>query len=350
MKTSPAGRDLIRKSEGLRLEAYDDGAGTLTIGYGHTPASPGQRVTHAEAEALFAADVLTAEAAVRALITVPLSQAQFDALVSFTYNLGADRLRDSTLRELLNAGDYRGAQSQFRRWIFGNGKVMDGLRRRRAAEAELFGTAPPPSAAEQGAPAPVREATITSVETPTMMSPFILPAIEAVTKILPELRDILFDKSGSVPERNTAAAIKVVEAAKGAVQATNEQQLVEKLSNPAAHAPVRDAVQGIWYELVEAGGGGISGARKFAADHESGRFGSVVQVVTYAALGFLAFANLVILPPAVYAVTQALPGSDQLLSMAAIVMQADIGAALTAFGFWLGSSVSKNRGTSVQTP
>lgn len=346
MKTSAAGLALIREFEGLCLDAYDDGTGVLTIGYGHTPAIPGQRVTHAEAEAMFAADVLTAESAVRALIAVPLTQGQFDALVSFAFNLGAGRLRDSTLRELLNAGDYRGAQSQFRRWIFGIGKPMDGLRRRRAAEAELFGADPP--AAKP--PAPVVEATITPVEEKTM-SPFIPIALDAITSIVPALAGIFGDKSKPVPERNTAAAVKVVETVREALGAKNEQEVVQRIqSDPAAVPKVKEAVESIWFELTEAGGGGIAGARKFASDHEGGRYGRVLEVVSYAALGFLAFANVAVLVGVVAALLSNSEHADQLLNQASILIQADIGAALTAFGFWLGSSVAKNRGTEVKTP
>jgi lysozyme len=69
---------------------------------------------------------------------VPLTQGQFDALSSFTFNLGARRLAESTLLTLLNKGDYHGAAAQFARWVRADGKILDGLVRRRAAEAKLF--------------------------------------------------------------------------------------------------------------------------------------------------------------------------------------------------------------------
>ncbi|MCB1890359.1 MAG: glycoside hydrolase family 104 protein [Rhodocyclaceae bacterium] len=191
-------------------------------------------------------------------------------------------------------------------------------------------------------PAPVAEATIQPVER-NAMNPFVQIGLQAVASALPEI-------GARITEQSPAAA-KVVEIAKVAAGAANEQHLAEKVAaDPKVRAAVRQAVKAEWFELAETGGGGIAAARQFAADHEGGRFGRVVERVTMAALLFLAFANLAIIPPAVWAVLAANPAAEQLLSMAAIIMQADIGAALTAFGFWLGSSVAKSRGAQVQTP
>lgn len=199
--------------------------------------------------------------------------------------------------------------------------------------------------------APVFDASIRPVGGAKIMSPFILPALEAIVSAVPALTSIFGDKGRSVPERNAAAAVKVVEAAKTALGAANEQAVVETLqSDPAAALAVTKAVQGIWYELTEAGGGGIGGARQFAAEHAEGRYGRVLERVSYAALGFLAFANLAVLVAVVAALSFDSQHVDQLLNQSSILIQADIGAALTALGFWLGSSVSKNRGTQVTTP
>lgn len=344
MRTSRAGRDLIKQFEGLRLDAYRDPVGIWTVGYGHTPAQPGQRISHAEAEELLDADLLTAESAVRAQITAPLTQGQFDALVSFTFNLGARRLQDSTLRRLLNGGDYAGAQEEFGRWIHAGGRKLPGLVARREAEAALFGASAPPQ------PAPVADATIQFTEAKPM-SPFIVPALNALATVLPAIKDTLFDKDKTVPERNAEAAVKLVEAAKSAIGAPNEQALVETLkSDPASHEPARKAMQAVWFDVTEAGGGGIAGAREFATEHAGGRYGRVLEVVTYCALGFLMLANLAVFGGAVAALATGSEYVDQLLNQAAIVIQADIGAALTALGFWLGSSVAKNRGIEVKTP
>ena len=142
---SEKGVDLIKGFEGLRLNAYRDPVGVWTIGYGHTGADvkPGMKITQARAEALLRHDTGWAQDAVRRSVKVPLTQGQFDALTSFTYNLGAGALASSTLVKKLNTGDYAGAQKEFGRWVHAGGEVLLGLVRRRAAEAKLFGNGGP---------------------------------------------------------------------------------------------------------------------------------------------------------------------------------------------------------------
>lgn len=142
MKTSQAGIDLIKEFEGLELRAYPDpgtGGQPYTIGYGHTGGvKPGQVITAEQAEKFLVQDLERFERAVSDLITVPLAQEEFDALVSFTFNVGEGALRDSTLRKRLNAGG--GAEvfeQELPRWNKGGNGVMPGLVRRRAAEVEL---------------------------------------------------------------------------------------------------------------------------------------------------------------------------------------------------------------------
>lgn len=139
-RISQAGIDLIKQFEGLELKAYRDTGGVLTIGVGHTGADvkPGMVITEAQADALLRSDLATAEAAVRKLFP-KTTQSQFDALVSFTFNLGEGQVSSSTLRTKHNAGDYAGAKGQFARWVFDNGQKLRGLERRRAAEAALYG-------------------------------------------------------------------------------------------------------------------------------------------------------------------------------------------------------------------
>ncbi len=153
---SANGLDLIKGFEGLRLGAYQDSAGVWTIGYGHTGnVQPGDRITQAEADALLQQDTAWAQQAVRDQVKVPLTQGQFDALTSFTFNLGAGALSRSTLLQKLNAGDYAGAQAEFGKWVNAGGQVLQGLVRRRAAEAELFGSqAPAGGTAPGAAPSP----------------------------------------------------------------------------------------------------------------------------------------------------------------------------------------------------
>ncbi len=149
---SPRGLAMLKDFEGLRTTAYRDAAGVWTIGYGHTGADvkPGLRISEAQATALLAKDVAWAEAAVRQAVKVPVTQNQFDALVSFTYNLGAGGLRRSSLLARLNAGDVEGAAASFSRYVHAGGRMLEGLQRRRAAEADLFR-----SASEAGRPAQV---------------------------------------------------------------------------------------------------------------------------------------------------------------------------------------------------
>lgn len=139
MKTSQKGIDLIKKFEGCRLEAYRCPAGVWTIGYGHTKGvKDGMKISQAQAEEFLREDLRIFEKAVESCVKAPLSQNQFDALVSFCYNCGAEALRTSTLLKLLNEGKYFEAGEQFLRWNKAGGKVLVGLTRRREEEKTLF--------------------------------------------------------------------------------------------------------------------------------------------------------------------------------------------------------------------
>lgn len=139
LKISSRGLDLIKKWEGLKLVGYLDPVGVPTIGYGHTrTAVVGATITEKEADRLLRQDVVVAEDDVRRLVRVPLNQSEFDALVSFTYNLGGGNLSKSTLLRKLNASDYAGAAAQFPLWNKAGGRVLQGLVKRRAEEQKLF--------------------------------------------------------------------------------------------------------------------------------------------------------------------------------------------------------------------
>lgn len=144
MKTSNPGINLIKSFEGLRLKAYDDGVGVWTIGFGTIKYPNGVRVkkgdtcSDAQAEQYLRNDLVTFENAINKLVKVSLTQNQFDALVSFTYNLGETNLASSTLLKKLNAKDCKGAAAEFPRWNKAGGKVLNGLVKRRNAEMELF--------------------------------------------------------------------------------------------------------------------------------------------------------------------------------------------------------------------
>lgn len=139
MQMSAAGIAMIQDHEGLRLKAYLDPVGVWTIGYGHTRrVRPGMTITLAEANAFLAQDIADAEDCVNRSVTVPLTQGQFDALVSFTFNLGCGALRRSALLKYLNAGHYEKTANQFGRWVHGGGRVLGGLVRRREDERQMF--------------------------------------------------------------------------------------------------------------------------------------------------------------------------------------------------------------------
>lgn len=144
MKTSQAGIDLIHSFEQLRLKAYPDPGSKdgkpYTVGWGSTGSDigPGTVWTKEKADQRFASDLRKFEQAVSLLVKVPLAQYQFDALVSFTYNLGIGSLKSSTLLKMLNEGDYSNAGLQLLRWTKNDGVEMAGLVRRRKAELKMF--------------------------------------------------------------------------------------------------------------------------------------------------------------------------------------------------------------------
>ncbi|HBK4842834.1 MULTISPECIES: lysozyme [Enterobacter cloacae complex] len=144
MQTSDKGIALIKQFEGCKLTAYQDSVGVWTIGYGWTqpvdgkPIRAGMTIKQETAERLLKTGLVRYESDVSRLVKVGMTQGQFDALVSFTYNLGARSLSTSTLLRKLNAGDYAGAADEFLRWNKAGGKVLNGLTRRREAERALF--------------------------------------------------------------------------------------------------------------------------------------------------------------------------------------------------------------------
>ena len=139
MKTSPKGLALIKHFEGFRAKAYRDVVGVWTIGYGFTKnVKEGDVITEEEAEARLIAELAEYEIAVEQACTVVPNQNQFDALVSFTYNVGASNLRKSSVLKAHNRGDFQAAARAFALWNKAGGKVWPGLTRRRAAEAALY--------------------------------------------------------------------------------------------------------------------------------------------------------------------------------------------------------------------
>lgn len=143
LRTSPNGLRLIKQFEGFSAVRYLDAAGLPTIGYGHLLTAQelsgyGEPLDADRAHVLLAQDVVVAENAIARFITVPLSQNQFDALVSFTFNLGAATLQRSTLRRVVNRGDHADVPEQLERFVWAGGRKLAGLIKRRAAEAQLY--------------------------------------------------------------------------------------------------------------------------------------------------------------------------------------------------------------------
>lgn len=154
---SSNGLNLIKEFEGFVPTTEDDGFGNPTVGYGHVvsyradsaavkaaklkafEAKYGKRLTVSEAAALLKADLAAKyELAVRSAVKVPLTQNQYDAIVSASYNVGTGFVEGTTFIKKLNNGDYKGAADEFLRWDMANGKHVPGLTRRRKAERELF--------------------------------------------------------------------------------------------------------------------------------------------------------------------------------------------------------------------
>ncbi len=153
MKTSAVGRKLIESFEGLILGAYDDAndhvlqpgqqaRGVITIGYGHTSAAglpvvrSGMVITEPQADAILSSDLASVEADVNHHVNVPINQNQFDALVSFDFNTGA--LDRSNVLRSINNHLFNQVESDLLQWDHAGGRVLQGLLRRRKAEADLF--------------------------------------------------------------------------------------------------------------------------------------------------------------------------------------------------------------------
>lgn len=142
LAVSAAGLAGITAYEGTEKTAYLDPVGIPTVCVGHTAtvsrADVGKTFSDAQCAALLRSDTRAAQSAVGRLVKVPVTQGQYDALVSFTFNVGAGNLQSSTLLRKLNAGDCRGAAAEFPRWNKARGRALPGLTKRRAWERELF--------------------------------------------------------------------------------------------------------------------------------------------------------------------------------------------------------------------
>ena len=139
MVISANGIEFIKQWEGCRLTSYQDGGGVWTIGTGHTKGvKQGQVITQEQADGFLAEDLQPVEETLNSYVTVGITQNQYDALCSFTFNLGSAALEGSTLLTLLNQGNYQGAADEFPKWCHDNVQLVQGLLNRRNAERALF--------------------------------------------------------------------------------------------------------------------------------------------------------------------------------------------------------------------
>lgn len=147
MNTSDAGRKAIMQREGVRLTAYRDSVGILTIGVGHTAAAgypapqPGMVITAGECDDILRRDLRKFETAVNAAITRPMTQNQFDAFVSLAFNIGPGAFKGSSVVRYFNTGDNEKAAQAFMMWDKAGGHVLPGLAKRRLSEMQQFRSA-----------------------------------------------------------------------------------------------------------------------------------------------------------------------------------------------------------------
>jgi lysozyme len=329
MIVSDKGLALIREFEGLRLTAYPDpgtGAEPWTIGYGHTKGvNRGDQCTKEQAESWLRTDAQEACEAVLRRVTVKLSQSQVDALTSFVFNLGAGNFDGSTLRKKLNAGDFAGAGKEFKRWNRAAGREMAGLTRRRASEAALFHASP-------------AERSESNLQEPAMPIPAVVAALLPVlTSAVPELVKLIRPDSESAA-KNADIAVKVFDIAKTAIDATNEQEVAERVqSDPQAAQAVRQAVQDRWYELVEVGGG-VQAAREADLAAQSG--GDLLRSPSFwVALMLLPLVYLLVLS-LVGIVGTAAWSDDVRAGLAGSLISAIVGGLV---GYYYGQTTSRNR-------
>ena len=237
MKMSAAGLATVKEFEGLKLKAYKCPAAVWTIGYGHTSAAgapevtPKLEVTKEECEAILKRDMKQYEDGVNKLVTVSLTQGQFDALVDFAYNAGVGALQKSTLLKKVNAGKFDEVPAEFMKWTKGGGKELPGLVRRRRAEVKLWrgmDTEKPvcndEARAEPDQPAP-KKSIMQSKEANGAVIAGGAGAIAVVQEVMPIIKeggDMLSAMSG------TALVCLVIMVAAGAIWYFRKQRLDEE--------------------------------------------------------------------------------------------------------------------------
>jgi lysozyme len=354
MKASLALRADLKQREALRLAAYPDPGsrdGTpWTIGYGCTSYADGTKVqkgdiiTAAGAEELFGYHVAVAEKVVIDHVKAYLSQNQFDALVSFAFNVGAKQFSTSTLVKKLNLGDYDGAAAQFDFWVYNDGQRMEGLATRRRNERELFKRQVSPA----GGPPPTNMAQDKPEMAPALIPllPFILDA--AVT-LIPALGKLFKgEKPSAVAERNMAAfevvADKVIPILVATTGAPNLQGAVERIqADTSIAAKVDDAVRMNYAELNDILETSRDKARKFAVEYQcQPNVRMVLGKFTFIEILSLLLAFYGMLGGAYVIVMNEQFGSQIVGGVITLIL---IGGYIGVKEFWLGTSSESQRKT-----
>jgi lysozyme len=301
----------------------------------------GEQITAEQAEEYLRSDLRAFEREVERMVLVPLNSNQFAALVSFAYNLGAEALRKSTLLRLLNAHNYAGAAEQFARWTYAAGKQLPGLVRRRAAERALFiqteitpAVNTPPASVPDVGDFPSMQP-VAAIHTDNHMAPIVAALMPSLISAIPEIAKLF--GSGPKTDKTAAIAQKVAETVIAATNTPNLQAAVETVqADPQMRKQATEAVQAMWYELQEIGGG-ISAAREFSA-RTAADGASFIRMPAF----WISLALLPLLYGTVYAV---LTGGDGFTSelRAAIASSVVTGVLGAVAGFWLGSSFTTSR-------
>jgi lysozyme len=341
MLTNQAGIELIKEFEGLRLRAYLCPAGVPTIGYGTTVYPTGRKVqmgdqiTAEQAEEYLRSDLRAFERNAESMLRVPVNENQFAALVSFSYNVGSEALRRSTMLRFINDNRFADAAGEFARWNMAAGKPLAGLTRRRTAERELFlkpvAIQPLP---DVGDFPPMQPVAAIHTDKP-IMAPIVAALLPSLISAIPEIAKLF--GSGPKTDKTAAIAQKVAETVIAATGATNLQAAVETVqADPQMRKQATEAVQAIWYELQEIGGG-IGAAREFSvrAAAESAPF--------YKMPAF--WISLALLPLLYGTVWLVLTGAEGFTNelRAAIASSVVTGVLGAVAGFWLGSSFTTSR-------
>jgi lysozyme len=340
MLTNQAGIELIKEFEGLRLRAYLCPAGVPTIGYGTTVYPTGRKVqmgdqiTAEQAEEYLRSDLRAFERNAESMLRVSVNENQFAALVSFSYNVGSQALQRSTMLRFINDNRFADAAGEFARWNMAAGKPLAGLTRRRAAERELFlkpvAIQPLPDVGDFPPMQPVA-----AIHTDKPMAPIVAALLPSLISAIPEIAKLF--GSGPKTDKTAAIAQKVAETVIAATGATNLQAAVETVqADPQMRKQATEAVQAIWYELQEIGGG-IGAAREFSvrASAESAAF--------YKMPAF--WISLALLPLLYGTVWLVLTGAEGFTNelRAAIASSVVTGVLGAVAGFWLGSSFTTSR-------